>query len=193
MILLSLSALALARPGADATWDLLDSSPVRIECTEVSGQPWCRSVGVIAAPIDQVASAMEDMASQSDVFEAVSQIDVLGDDTYRVVLDFPGMFSDRDYVAHFTKRVEGEARIYAWEPVTHPKAPEVDGIVRLSRMAGEWRLEPAGTGTKATYLWQAELMGSFPSWALSTARKKAGNEALKDLAKTRDAKLTPPE
>jgi hypothetical protein len=187
------SALALARPGADASWEVLDTSPVRIECTEAAGQPWCRSVGLIAAPLDQVAQAMEDMAGQSEVFEAVSLIDELGDDTYRIVLDFPGMFSDRDYVAKFTKHVEGDARIYRWEPVTHPKAPPTDDIVRLERMAGEWRLEPAGDQTKATYLWQAELGGSFPNWALSTARKKAGNEALKDLAKTRKAKLSPPQ
>lgn len=185
-------ATAFAMPGPDAAWEVLDTSPVRIECTEVSGKPWCRSVGVIGAPVDQVATALEDMAGQSDVFEAVSQIDSLGDDTYRIVLDFPGMFSDRDYVAKFEKLVEGDARIYRWKPVTHPGAPETEDIVRLSRMEGEWRLEPAGDATRATYLWQAELMGSFPTWALPTARKKAGNEALKDLAKTRDAKLTPP-
>lgn len=192
-MLVLLTTAALAMPGADATWEVLDSSPVRIECTEVSGKPWCRSTGLIAAPVDQVATALEDMAGQSDVFEAVSQIDTLGDDTYRIVLDFPGMFADRDYVAKFEKLTEGDARIYRWKPVTHPNAPATDDIVRLSRMEGEWRLEPAGAETRATYLWQAELMGSFPTWALSTARKKAGNEALKDLAKTRDAKLRPPE
>ena len=192
MITTLLISSALARPGADATWELLDANPVRIECTEADGRPWCRSVGIIAAPIDEVASALEDMGSQADVFDAVSQIDVLEPDTFRIVLDFPGMFTDRDYVAKFSKLTEGDARIYRWVPVTHPDAPETDATVRLVRMEGEWRLEPLDGKTRATYLWEAELMGSFPNWALPTARKKAGHEALKDLAKSRKAKLSPP-
>jgi len=193
MITTLLISSALALPGPDAEWELLDSNPVRIECTEEGGKPWCRSVGIISAPIDQVASALEDMATQADVFEAVSQIDTLEPDTFRIVLDFPGMFSDRDYVAKFSKRTEGDARVYAWVPVTHADAPPTDDMVRLVRMEGEWRLEPHGDATKATYLWEAELLGSFPNWALPTARKKAGHEALKDLAKSRKAKLGPPD
>ena len=183
---------ALARPGADATWELMELATVRVECTTAGGEPWCRSVGIIEAKPEDVAASLENMAQQADIFEAVSEIRTLSPDTYHVTLDFPGMLSDRDYVAKFTKVTEGADRVYRWVPVTHPEAPEVAGVVRLSKMSGEWRLTPSGAHTQVTYLWQAELMGSFPEWALPVARKKAGNEALKDLANSRKAKLRPP-
>ena len=184
-----LIATALARPGPDATWEVLEDSTVRIECTESQGDPWCRATALVSAAPSSVAAALENMGSQADIFEAVSSIRDLGDNTYHITLDFPGMMSDRDYVAAFSKATEGDDLVYRWEPATHPEAPPVPGVVRLSKMAGEWRLSPAGEHTRVTYLWEADLMGSFPSWALPIARKKAGNEALKDLAHSRDAKL----
>ena len=185
-------SIAFARPGADATWELLEAAPVRIECTTAAGAPWCRSTGLIAAKVDDVASSLENMGNQAEIFEAVSSIRSLGADTYHVTLDFPGMMSDRDYVVKFSKATEGNDRVYSWVPVTHAEAPEVSGVVRLTKMAGEWRLTPMGDKTRVTYLWQAELMGSFPEWALPVARKKTGNEALKDLANSRKAALLPP-
>jgi hypothetical protein len=160
-----LIASALARPGSDATWEVLEDATVR------------------------VASSLENMGSQADIFEAVSSIRDLGNNTYHVTLDFPGMMSDRDYVVTFSKATEGPDLVYSWVPATNTEAPPVDGVVRLSKMAGEWRLSPSGENTRVTYLWQADLMGSFPTWALPVARKKTGNEALKDLANSRDAKL----
>ena len=182
---------ALARPGADATWELLEAKPVRIECTTADGQPWCRAAAVVAAPVDDVAASLENMGQQAEIFEAVREIRTLTPDTYHVVLDFPGMLSDRDYVVKFSKSTEGADRVYSWVPVTHPDAPEQSGVVRLSKMSGEWRLSAAGSNTRVTYLWQADLMGSFPEWALPVARKKTGNEALKDLAGSRKAQLLP--
>lgn len=184
-----LIATAFALPGADATWEVLEDSTVRIECTEAGGEPWCRATALVSASQPNVAAALENMGSQADIFEAVSSIRDLGGNTFHVTLDFPGMMSDRDYVVTFSKGSEGDDLVYSWVPVTHAEAPPVDGVVRLSKMAGQWRLSPAGDNTQVTYLWQADLMGSFPTWALPVARKKAGNEALKDLANSRDAKL----
>ena len=184
---------ALALPGPDATWEVLEDSTVRIECTEANGEPWCRSTALVSATQANVAEALENMGSQADIFEAVSSIRDLGSNTFHVTLDFPGMMSDRDYVVTFSKASQGDDLVYGWVPVKHAEAPPVDGVVRLSKMAGEWRLSPAGANTQVTYLWQAELMGSFPNWALSVARKKAGNEALKDLANSRNAKLLKPK
>jgi hypothetical protein len=174
---------AWALPGADATWTVLQDADPRVECTEVGGQPWCRSVGTVPVPIDQVANTLENMAKYQDLFESIVSIDVLAPDTMRVVLDYPSPLTDRDYVAKYTRSTEGPVRSYRWEPVSHPSAPASDSVVRLPRMAGEWRLEPAGSETKVTYTWQAEIAGSFPSWGYTTARKKAGQEALKDIAK----------
>lgn len=183
---------ASALPGPDAAWAELSSSPVRIECADVAGEPWCRSLGVVEAPIERVAATLEDMANQGEVFDSVLSIRMLAPDTVHVVLDFPGVLSDRDYVAKYTPATEGAVRLYRWVPVEHPDAPPQEGVVRLTKMAGEWRLEPDGARTRVSYTWQADLSGSFPTWALSVARKRAGWEALHDLAKAQKASISAP-
>ena len=180
-VLLSSSALAL--PGADAQWKVLSKGDPHIECTEVSGEPWCRSTGMVPLPIASVAATLEDMPAHQHLFESIISIRVVAPDTMHITLDFPAPLSDRDYVAKYTRTTDGETRMYRWSSVAHPDAPEVDGVVRLPKMAGEWRLEPVGNQTRVTYTWEAEIAGSFPSFALNTARKKAGGEALKDIRK----------
>jgi hypothetical protein len=177
----ALSSAAWALPGADAQWSVLSNGDPRIECTEVDSQPWCRSTGTVPLPLDKVSATLENMAAHQDLFESIVSIEVLAPDTMHIVLDFPSPLSDRDYVAKYTRSTEGSAHLYRWESVQRADAPEVDGVVRLPRMAGEWRLEPAGAETRVTYLWHAEIAGSFPSFALNQARKKAGSEALKDI------------
>ncbi|MBX2799880.1 MAG: hypothetical protein KTR31_19530 [Myxococcales bacterium] len=184
------SSIALAAPpGDEATWEELRDDVVRVECTEVSGEPWCRSTGLVSAPIAKVSATLENMAEHQDKFEAVHSIRVLAPDTLHITLDYPGMLSDRDYVARYTPTTDGDAKVYRWESVTHADAPPVDGVVRLIEFGGEWRLVPEGSNTRVTYVWHADLRGSFPNWAVGIARRRAGHEALKDLAGANGTKL----
>lgn len=176
-------SVAFALPGSDAAWEILAAGDPQIECTTADGEPWCRSTSLVALPIEKVADALEHMAAYQDRFDSILRIDTLEPDTYRIVLDYPFPLSDRDYVARYTRTTDGEARVYRWEPVAHPNAPAEDGIVRLPKMAGEWRLVSQGGATRVTYLWHAEIAGSFPDAGLSTARKTAGKEAIKDIRK----------
>ena len=186
-----LFSTALALPGPDSRWEPLQTDGSKVECTQTAGEPWCRSTAVVHAPIAQVAEALEDMAGQQDHFDSVRSIRVLAPDTMHVVLDYPGALADRDYVARYTRMSEGSARIYRWEPVEHPEAPPTADVVRLPRFGGEWRLEPHAEGTRVTFTWQAEVAGSFPSWAVGIARRRVGHEALADLARARNAELRP--
>jgi hypothetical protein len=163
---------AFALPGADAQWELLSGGPPKIECTTVAGEPWCRSAGVVPLPIDQVSTTLENMAAHQDLFDSIVKIDVVAPDTMHIVLDFPPIMSDRDYVAKYTRSTEGEARLYRW--VSVPGTPPVDGVVRLPKMAGEWRLEPSGANTRVTYTWHAEIAGDFPNALLSQGIKNGG-------------------
>lgn len=188
--LLLLSSALAAVPGDDAPWEVLSTSPVKVECARVGGVPWCRSEGVVHAPIDAVSKALKDMRYNASAFSSIVAIDVLDESTIRVVLDYPSPLDDRDYVARYTYTEEGPVRVYSWVPAVHPGAPEVDGVVRLPRFEGSWRMEPREGSTWVRYTWQAEIQGSFPSWGYAQAWKKAGLEALKDLARTQKAKLT---
>jgi len=185
-----LSPGAQAAPGDEAAWSELASSPVRVECTEVGGEPWCRSFGVIAAPMEQVSQALQNMRYNAGAFEAVVKIDVISDDVLHIVLDYPAPLDDRDYVARYTFSQQGEAHLFSWVPDAASQVPVADGVVRLPKFAGEWKLTPKGEGTAVRYTWHGEINGSFPAFGYTQARKKAGHEALKDLANTQQAKLS---
>ncbi|MEZ4237326.1 MAG: START domain-containing protein [Myxococcota bacterium] len=160
MFILTAIAPAWALPGADAQWTVLSDGDPHIECTEVAEGPFCRSTGVVPLPMSAVSATLEDMAAHQALFDSIVSIDVLKPDTMHIVLDFPWPLSDRDYVAHYTRLTEGDAKIYRWESVKDAGAPPLEGVVRLPRMAGEWRLEPEGSGTKVTYLWHADVLGA---------------------------------
>lgn len=179
-------------PADAASWETLTRSPVPVECTEVQGEPWCRSRGIVHAPIDQVAGSLANMADHADLFQSVVSIEVLEENLLHVVLDYPLPFDDRDYVARYSHESRGEAQFFRWKPATHPGAPETDDTVRLAHFQGEWHLEPRGDHTWVQYTWHAKISGSFPSFALPTAWKRAGTEALTDLARTQGTELTAP-
>ena len=176
-------AAAWALPGPTTAYAVVQDANPRVECATLADGPWCRSIGTIDRPIDRVAAVLEDMPKFRDRFPRILALEMLEPDTLHVVLDYPAGLSDRDYVARYTKTTDGDARLLRWVPVTHPKAPETDGVVRLPRMAGEWRLEPVDADTtRVTYLWQAEIGGSFPTFLAARARSMTGTEALSDLA-----------
>jgi len=193
-LLTLLTTLAHAAPPLDSQWDRLTSRPVPVECTEVSDVPWCRSKGVVvgAAP-DQVAEALEAMKEGANAFESVLSVRVIAPNVIHVVLDYPAPLADRDYVARYTHTTDGGSHTYSWASVANEGAPETDEAVRLPHFAGSWQLEPHAAGTLVTYTWNAEIAGSFPTFAYKMAWKKAGHEALKDLAHTRGAQLSAPE
>jgi len=179
-------------PGDEAPWEALSKSPVLVECAKVSGVPWCRSTALIQAPINDVVQSLKDMRSHAEIFQSIVRIDILDDTTIRVVLDYPSPLDDRDYVARYSHSQEGESEIFSWVPAVSALAPEEAGIVRLPRFEGNWRLEPRDGATWVRYTWQAEIAGSFPTFGYAQAWKRAGYEALKDLARTRGAKMTTP-
>src|SRR5262245_46720828 len=117
---MSLLSVAHALPGPDVTFEQIADKPVVVSCArEPPGGPWCRSVGIVEAPIQRVADALEHMAENQALFESIVKIDVLAPDTLHVVLDYPFPFTDRDYVAKYTRTVDGTTRHYRWVPVTN--------------------------------------------------------------------------
>jgi hypothetical protein len=183
-----LATPAFAIPDESTQWtDVLQSANPRIECATVGTEPWCRSIGLVALPIEKVAATLENMAAHQELFESIVSIRVLTPDTMHITLDYPFPLWDRDYVAKYTRSNDGGVWRYRWEAVTNAAAPPVKGVVRLPRMAGEWKLEPSGGQTQVTYLWQAEVTG-VPAAA---ARKIAGNEAIKDITKASKAASAP--
>ena len=190
LLLLLAPASAAGLPDDGAAWETLSTSPVRVECTTHDGAPWCRSFGLIGAPIDQVSQALRDMRGNADAFESVLSIRVISEDTLHIVLDYPSPLDDRDYVARYSHSTDGDVQRFSWVSEGQSAVPVPDGVVRLPNFAGEWELRPHAGGTAVRYTWHGEINGSFPAFGYSVARKKAGHEALKDLAQTQGARLS---
>ena len=176
--------LTLALPGPDATWDTLLKSPVHVECTEADGVPFCRSTAVFQAEPQALRNTLGAMADHVDKFESILEVQKLGDgDIMHVVMDFPWPLADRDYVAKYTQTNSDDGgMVLSWTAASHPDAPATDDRVRLADFTGSWTLTPKADSTEVVYLWHALYGGALPAQALNTARKKTGQEALKDLA-----------
>lgn len=188
---LVLSSALAAVPGEAATWSVVRDDIVRVECTTVAGEPWCRSVGTISAGIDAVDQTLSQIELSYVRFDKLLSATKLDAATRHVTIDYPSILADRDYVAEYSRRVVKGQRIIAWEARDHPAAPEVAGVVRLTEFAGEWRLEPAGAHTRVWYVWHADPAGDFPDWALPQAYKNTGFEVLDDLARAAGGRLVP--
>ena len=160
---LFVSAALAAVPPDDGTWSSLQESPVKIVCTEVGGKPYCRSTGVIGAPVATARSTFETLDQHVSQMGAITRIDRLEPDVLHVVMDYPFPLKDRDYVARFAHRTEADGtEVFAWTPVVNPNAPATSDAIRLTWLEGEWRFTPAGSQTRVTYVWQADPGGSIP-------------------------------
>jgi hypothetical protein len=111
-----LATPAFAIPDESTQWtDVLQSANPRIECATVGTEPWCRSIGLVALPIEKVAATLENMAAHQELFESIVSIRVLTPDTMHITLDYPFPLWDRDYVAKYTRSNDGGVWRYRWE------------------------------------------------------------------------------
>ena len=183
-VLMTVSALAL--PGDDAEWTTLLTKPVKVECTEdASGEPFCRSTAVFEADVAVLKDTLVSMDESQDKFDAIASVRKLDDDVMQVVMDFPWPLADREYVAKYSREDrEDGGMVLSWVPADHPDAGDPGSNVRLAKFAGSWTVTPSGEGkTTVEYLWHGEYGGALPDGGLTIARKKTGQESLKDLAK----------
>jgi hypothetical protein len=186
-----LSALAAAAPPTDAKWAPLQSSPVRIDCADVPGRPYCRSTAVIGVPLAVATRTFEELDRHQDKMGAITLVERLEADVLHVVMDYPFPLSDRDYVARFTRRAESDGTVvYAWTPIEHAAAPPLEGVVRLTWLDGEWRFAAEGSHTRLTYVWESDPGGNLPD--VRAVRSKAGFLAIQDMASACGANILGP-
>ncbi len=190
-MLLFLAVAHAAVPGADAVWSPLQSSPVKIECTTVGTSPYCRSTGIISAPVETAVATFAALDQHVSKMGAIGKVARLEPDVLHVVMDYPFPLSDRDYVARFVKTVQEDGTtVFAWTPITHASAPEESGVVRLTWLDGEWRFAADGANTRVTYVWQSDPGGGLPD--VKAVRKQAGTLAVQDIANACGAKVLGP-
>ena len=114
------STAAAAVPPDSAAWSSLQESPVKIVCTEVDAKPYCRSTGVIGAPVATARETFEKLDEHVAQMGAISHIERLEPDVLHVVMDYPFPLKDRDYVARFVHHTDPDGtEVFAWTPVSN--------------------------------------------------------------------------
>ncbi len=174
-----LIASAVAVPPDLGNWQILSGGDPQVAHTTARGLPWARAVTVMPGSMVQLVILLKNFRGYPDFMDRVYETRIYEENIVHVILDMPFPLAHRDYVVKYTQSQEGDVVVFDFVSVQHPNATAVDGSVRLPRAEGQWRLEPvSATQTRVTYIWNGELLGDFPDWALTKAWVTQGAEVM---------------
>ena len=160
-------------------WETIQSYPIKIESLLYNGFPFCKSTKTISAPIKEVTELLEDKKNYYKIFDRIVHSKAVTKDIVHIKLDMPFPFSGRDYVIKYTKKYENHDIIFTFKASQEIDIPIDKGYVRLINASGGWILHPINeNNTEVTYLWNGELLGEFPDWALKRAWLQQGSEVI---------------
>ena len=170
---------AAAIPADLGDWQVLAEGPVTVSHTTAAGLPWAKAQTELPGTMVKLINLLYDFRSYPEFMERIFETRVYEEDVVHLILDMPFPLAHRDYVVEYTKGRDGRAVIFDFVAVEHASATDIEGSVRLPRAEGQWRLEPiTPTKTQVTYIWNGELLGDFPEWALTKAWVTQGREVL---------------
>ena len=172
----------LIPPSSYSNWEKLQDHPIWIGWTDYGKFQWCRASSTIPASIEDVQKIIEDKENYPKVFKRIEKTTVLSDGSVHIILDMPFPFSGRDYIVSYTQFQEKNDIVYRFTSIEDSGIPVHKDYVRLIHAAGEWRLHSLDSmSTEVTYIWNGELLGDFPDWALTRAWETQGQEVHKWL------------
>lgn len=175
-------------------WEHIDEDEgIDLWKQDVPGQlvPSFRGQVVIAAEIGAVSHAIEDYrahpqwmhrCAESGVIRQLNELDAI---MYNR-LDSPWPVADRDVVVKTHKQVsaDGSEIELSFQNVKDPQKPEIDGVVRMPKLVGHYKLTRAGAKkTKVEYQVAANPGGSLPQWII---KRVARDMPYVTLAKLRE-------
>ena len=169
----------LLPPVDHSNWNIIQNDEIWIGWTDYGDLQWCRAKSTLNAPIEKISTIIEDKANYPAVFKRVESVTLITDEIVHIVLDMPFPFYGRDYIVSYTQYEENGDSIYRFQSVKNSGIPVHKDYVRLIHAAGEWRLHSLDAeNTEVTYIWNGELLGDFPDWALTRAWGTQGKEVL---------------
>ena len=178
-----LSQSSIDHPGHEAreNWIVLqdDSHDIWIGYNETPDISWCRTISNLPFSIDKIDKIIEDKGNYYNIFDRVTQSRVVSNDIVYIRYDMPFPMSDRDFLVIYTIEKTPDIASYKFEALKEYDFPVFSSSVRLEDAAGEWYLEKIDdSSTQVVYTWNGDLGGSFPSYALTRAWDKQGNEMI---------------
>ncbi len=162
-------------------WNLLQDNDIIIGYIQ-KDFPWCKASIKLPYSVDEILVVVENVNDYKEILHSVLYSKKDENDIAHIRINYPFPFTDREYIVKFKKIVDDNDIVYAFS--TNDKLNEnIDSdYIRLINAQGEWRLSPLNENlTEVSYTWNGELRGDFPSWSLSKAWLRHGNEVLGSL------------
>ncbi len=162
-------------------WNLLQDSHINIGYIQ-KDFPWCKASINLPYTVDEILVVVENVNGYKEILHSVLYSKKDENDIAHIRINYPFPFTDREYIVKFNKIIDDNDIVYAFS--TNDKLNEnIDpDYIRLINAKGEWRLSPINESlTEVSYMWNGELRGDFPSWSLSKAWLRHGNEVLGSL------------
>jgi hypothetical protein len=163
----------------DTHWEVLQSEAVVIEWQKYDGFSFCKATKIVSATMEKLTQLLEDKENYYKIFDRIEYSKLLTPEIVHIKLDMPFPFSGRDYIVKYSKNNIGNDFIYSFTATTEIEISIDDDYVRLVNASGGWILHPIDQQTtELTYMWNGELLGDFPDWALTRAWVEQGNEVM---------------
>ena len=160
-------------------WSILQSNDIWVGWTEFDGFPICKATKILPYNIKIVSHAIEDKENYPQIFERITHVKLYEEDIIHIYLDMPFPILSRDYIVEYIYSENNGIIKYEFYSVIHPNTITYTDAIRLPNAGGEWILKPLNdNSTEVTYIWNGELLGDFPDWALTRAWSTQGSEVL---------------
>ena len=162
-------------------WNLLQDDEIWIGYVQTDF-PWCKASISLPHTLDEILLIVEDVAGYKKILDSVVYSTKDENDVAHIRINYPFPFTDREYIVKFERIEDNNDIVYAFGTNESLNKNLDPNYIRLINARGEWRLSPVNKNvTNVSYTWNGELRGDFPSWSLSKAWTKHGNEVLGNL------------
>ena len=160
-------------------WNILQNDKTWIGWTEFENYPICKAERILNHNFNMVSNAIQDKQNYPNIFERITQIKLYEKDIIHIYLDMPFPISSRDYIVKYETSETDKSKEFYFYSVSHPNSVQFEDSIRLPNAGGKWIIEKLDNKkTKVTYLWNGQLLGDFPDWALTNAWTTQGEEVL---------------
>ena len=160
-------------------WIQLQNNSIKIDWQKNNGTQYCRAFTIYNHPSKQIKELLENQENYPNIFDRIISSEIIKDNIVHIKLDLPFPFSGRDYIVKYEYKKYNDIEYFIYKATSEVKIPLDKSFVRLVNAEGLWKIDPINENqTEVTYIWNGELLGDFPDWALTTAWTEQGNEVL---------------
>ena len=164
-------------------WNKINNNnKVDIYSTNYNNISYCKAVRIYNSPSDKIKFILDDKLNYTKTFNRIEEIRVLSENVVYIKLDLPFPFLGRDYIVRYKYQKNNNFEYYTYKATDDFPIKVDENYVRLVNAYGIWKIEPIDENrTKLTHIWNGDLRGNFPDFALKQAWRAQGYELLESI------------